>query len=116
SAAGRHNLFRFGALHYRRWERAQQSVRVRARPPQRIRRSLQPLPLPARHHRAVPPGARRDGAWSSAADGAFSRWAEDVPDAAAPWVQLVRLYAVAAGLPEEDRMPFLSDEREALMA
>src|SRR5690606_22863621 len=57
-----------------------------------------------------------NGAWSSAADGAFSRWAEDVPDAAAPWVQLVRLYAVAAGLPEEDRMPFLSDEREALMA
>ena len=50
------------------------------------------------------------------AGGPFSRWAEDVPDAQAPWVQLVRVYAVAAGLPEDDRVPFLSDEREALMA
>jgi hypothetical protein len=53
--------------------------------------------------------------WAPAGD-AFSRWAEDVPDANAPWVQLVKLYAVAASLPEADRAGFLEDEREALLA
>jgi len=57
-----------------------------------------------------------EGMWAAATGGAFTRWAEDVPDAQAPWVQLVRLYAVAASLPEADRGPFLEDEREALMA
>ena len=56
-----------------------------------------------------------EGMWAPAGD-AFSRWAEDVPDADAPWVQLVKLYTIAAGLPEADRAPFLEDEREALMA
>jgi hypothetical protein len=56
-----------------------------------------------------------EGMWAPAGD-AFSRWAEDVPDANAPWVQLVKLYAVAASLPEADRAGFLEDEREALLA
>jgi hypothetical protein len=56
-----------------------------------------------------------EGMWAPAGT-AFSRWAEDVADAEAPWVQLVRLYTVAAGLPAEDRAPFLADEREALQA
>ena len=56
-----------------------------------------------------------EGMWAPAGT-AFSRWAEDVPDENAPWVQLARLYAVAAGLPPEDRAPFLEDEREALLA
>jgi hypothetical protein len=56
-----------------------------------------------------------EGMWAPAGT-AFSRWAEDVPDENAPWVQLARLYTVAAGLPAEDRAPFLSDEREALLA
>ena len=56
-----------------------------------------------------------EGMWAPAG-APFSRWAEDVPDADAPWVQLVRLYTVAAGLPEADRAPFLADEREALLA
>lgn len=56
-----------------------------------------------------------EGMWSPAGE-PFTRWAEDVPDADAPWVQLVRLYTVAAGLPEEDRPGFLLDEREALLA
>jgi hypothetical protein len=56
-----------------------------------------------------------EGMWAPAGT-AFSRWAEDVPDENAPWVQLARLYTVAAGLPEEDRAPFLEDEREALLA
>ncbi len=55
-----------------------------------------------------------EGMWAPAGS-AFSRWAEDVPDENAPWVQLARLYAVAAGLPQEDRVPFLEDEREALL-
>jgi hypothetical protein len=46
----------------------------------------------------------------------FARWAEDVPDADAPWVQLVRLYVRAAELPEEDRAELLEGEREALAA
>ncbi len=56
-----------------------------------------------------------EGMWAPAGT-AFSRWAEDVADAEAPWVQLARLYTVAAGLPAEDRAPFLEDEREALLA
>ena len=56
-----------------------------------------------------------EGMWAPAGT-AFSRWAEDVADEQAPWVQLARLYAIAAGLPREDRVPFLEDEREALMA
>ena len=56
-----------------------------------------------------------EGMWAPAAT-PFSRWAEDVPDSDAPWVQLVRLYTIAAGLPEADRAPFLADEREALLA
>jgi hypothetical protein len=56
-----------------------------------------------------------EGMWAPAGT-AFSRWAEDVPDENAPWVQLARLYTVAAGLPAEDRAPFLEDEREALLA
>lgn len=56
-----------------------------------------------------------EGMWAPAGT-AFSRWAEDVPDENAPWVQLARLYAIAAGLPQEDRAPFLEDEREALLA
>jgi hypothetical protein len=56
-----------------------------------------------------------EGMWAPAGT-AFSRWAEDVPDESAPWVQLARLYTVAAGLPPEDRAPFLEDEREALLA
>jgi hypothetical protein len=55
-----------------------------------------------------------EGMWAPAGT-AFSRWAEDVADEQAPWVQLARLYTVAAGLPEEDRVPFLQDEREALL-
>jgi len=58
----------------------------------------------------------RDAAGWGPAGGPFSRWAEDVPDAQAPWVQLVRVYTIAAGLPEGDLRPFLADEREALMA
>jgi hypothetical protein len=56
-----------------------------------------------------------EGMWAPAGT-AFSRWAEDVADEQAPWVQLARLYAIAAGLPREDRVPFLQDEREALLA
>ena len=55
-----------------------------------------------------------EGMWAPAGT-AFSRWAEDVADEQAPWVQLARLYTVAAALPEEDRVPFLQDEREALL-
>jgi len=57
----------------------------------------------------------RDGTWT-AAGGPFSRWAEDVPDAAAPWVQLVRFYVRAAGLSDEDRAALIDAEREALLA
>ena len=56
-----------------------------------------------------------EGMWAPAG-GAFTRWAEDVPDVGAPWVQLARFYTIAAGLPEEDRAGFLEDEREALFA
>ena len=56
-----------------------------------------------------------EGMWAPAGT-AFGRWAEDVADENAPWVQLARLYAIASGLPVEDRAPFLEDEREALLA
>ena len=55
-----------------------------------------------------------EGRWAPAGT-AFSRWAEDVTDADAPWVQLAKLYVIAAGLPVEDRIPFLEGEREALL-
>jgi len=55
-----------------------------------------------------------EGHWGPAGT-AFSRWAEDVTDADAPWVQLAKLYTIAAGLPAEDRAPFLDGEREALL-
>lgn len=53
------------------------------------------------------------GKWVPAG-GAFSRWAEDVPDADAPWVRLARLYARAAALPEGERSALLETERAAL--
>lgn len=53
------------------------------------------------------------GKWVPAG-GAFSRWAEDVPEADAPWVRLVRLYTRAAALPEAERLPLLEAERAAL--
>ena len=56
-----------------------------------------------------------EGMWAPAGT-AFSRWAEDIADANAPWVQLARFYAIAAELPPENRGPFLEDEREALLA
>jgi hypothetical protein len=56
-----------------------------------------------------------EGMWAPAGT-AYSRWAEDVTDPQSPWVQLARLYTVAAALPREDRAPFLEDEREALLA
>ena len=55
-----------------------------------------------------------EGRWAPAGT-AFSRWAEDVADADAPWVQLAKLYTVAASLPAEDLAPFLDAEREALL-
>jgi hypothetical protein len=55
-----------------------------------------------------------EGMWAPAGT-AFSRWAEDVADADAPWVQLAKLYVIAASLPAEDRAPFLEGEREALL-
>src|SRR5690606_15022892 len=59
--------------------------------------------------------SREADGWAPAG-GPFTRWAEDVPDAQAPWVQLVRLYTTAATLPGEDRVALFSNEREALMA
>jgi hypothetical protein len=56
-----------------------------------------------------------EGMWAPAAP-PVSRWAEDVPDGQAPWVQLTRAYAIAAALPEADRGEYLADEREALLA
>jgi hypothetical protein len=58
---------------------------------------------------------REQGKWVPAG-GAFSRWAEDVPGADAPWVELVRLYLRAAALPEAERAALLQAEREALFA
>jgi hypothetical protein len=46
-----------------------------------------------------------------AAGGPFSRWAEDVLTDDAPWLQIVRLYAEAASLPESDRTAYLAARR-----
>jgi hypothetical protein len=54
-----------------------------------------------------------DGRWVPAG-GAFSRWAEDVPGSDAPWVQLSRIYARAAALPEAERDALLESERASL--
>jgi hypothetical protein len=56
-----------------------------------------------------------EGRWASAGE-AFSRWAEDVPGADAPWVALVRLYLRAAALPEGERTALLEAEGAALLA
>lgn len=45
------------------------------------------------------------------AGGPFSRWAEDVLTDEAPWLQVVRLYAEAAGLPPGERAAYLSARR-----
>jgi len=54
------------------------------------------------------------GKWTPAG-GAFGRWAEDVPDGEAPWVQLTRFYVHAAGLAETDRAALFEAERDALL-
>ena len=46
-----------------------------------------------------------------AAGGPFSRWAEDVLTDEAPWLQVVRLYAEAAGLPASERTAYLTARR-----
>jgi hypothetical protein len=56
-----------------------------------------------------------EGMWAPAGD-AFSRWAEDVPDANAPWVQLARFYARIAPLGPDQRTALLEAERDALRA
>ena len=56
-----------------------------------------------------------EGRWAAAGE-PFSRWAEDVPGADAPWVALVRLYLRAAALPEPERNALLQAERDALLA
>ena len=58
---------------------------------------------------------RRDGRWASAG-GPFSRWAEDVPGADAPWVRLADLYVRAAALPEAERKALLIHERDGWRA
>lgn len=54
--------------------------------------------------------SQRDGHWG-AAGGPFSRWAEDTLSDEAPWLQVVRLYAEAAGLPAADRAAYLTARR-----
>lgn len=54
------------------------------------------------------------GRWIPA--GAFGRWAEDVPDAEAPWIQLTRFYVHAGELADADRAALFEAEREALLA
>lgn len=54
-----------------------------------------------------------NGRWVPAG-GAFSRWAEDVPGADAPWATLTRLYARAATLAEAERTALLEAERDLL--
>jgi len=56
---------------------------------------------------------RRDGEWAPAG-GPFTRWAEDVPDEDAPWVQLTVFYVRVAPLPEDQRRALLESERDAL--
>lgn len=58
---------------------------------------------------------RREGEWVPAG-GPFSRWAEDVADQDAPWVQLAQFYARIAPLDEAQRTALLEAEREALLA
>jgi len=58
---------------------------------------------------------RRGGEWVPAG-GPFSRWAEDVPDQDAPWVQLARFYARIAPLDGEQRTALIEAERDALLA
>ena len=58
---------------------------------------------------------RVDGQWVPAGD-AFSRWAEDVSDVDAPWIQLTRFYARLAQLPADQRTALLEAERDALRA
>lgn len=59
--------------------------------------------------------SRADAEWVPAG-GPFSRWAEDVPGADAPWVALAGLYAHAALLQPEERTAMLEDQHEALLA
>jgi hypothetical protein len=56
-----------------------------------------------------------EGHWAPAAE-PFTRWAEDVRGADAPWVGLVRRYVHAAGLPAAERARYLAAERDALRA
>lgn len=57
----------------------------------------------------------QDDHWR-AAGGPFSRWAEDVLTDEAPWLQVVRLYAEAAGLPAADRTAYLTARRAEYVA
>jgi len=58
---------------------------------------------------------RREGDWVPAG-GPFTRWAEDVANEDAPWVQLARFYARVAPLDETQRTALLEAERDALLA
>ena len=58
---------------------------------------------------------RQDGAWHEAG-GPFSRWAEDVLNDDAPWLQAVRFYIDVAKLPEQDRAAALAARRSELGA
>ncbi|MBO9517707.1 MAG: hypothetical protein J7493_06535 [Porphyrobacter sp.] len=56
-----------------------------------------------------------DGSWAPVG-GPFTRWAEDVPGEDAPWVELTRFYLKAAGLPDNERIAFLNEERDRQQA
>ena len=58
---------------------------------------------------------RREGEWVPAG-GPFTRWAEDVANADAPWIQLAQFYARVAPLDEGQRIALLEAERDALRA
>jgi hypothetical protein len=47
---------------------------------------------------------------------AFSRWAEDVPSADAPWVRAIRIYVEVLELPEDERQAALITARDRLLA
>lgn len=49
------------------------------------------------------------------AGGAFSRWAEDVSWADAPWVRATKIYVKAAALPKDQQRAFLMSERDSLL-
>lgn len=49
------------------------------------------------------------------AGSSFSRWAEDVPSASAPWVRATRIYVSAASLPQEQQAAYLRAERDKLL-